>query len=243
VSHDYAISAGGVALSTITSWSRLVKWTAGQKRGTNFTLPYMHGEVASLDKYFTGADVLLEVGLPGEDDDDASEALSDVQAIFASQGLVTVQYNDPYKGNIRALTELLTEPVPSQGRLAYLFALRNPGGFWEDATANTASAATPPVVTTGGDRPIQDMVLTFSGPGYLEHTDSLGQVARLTIDAGAGAGTYVVDVGAGTVTKSAVAQDEFLTATQPWWMKFSPAASQSLTASVSVAVSWRNKWA
>ena len=242
MSHDYAIQAGGVALSTIVQSSRLVKWTAGQKRGTNFALPYMHGEVASLDKYFTGADVLLEVHLPGEADADGSEALSDLQAIFAAQGLVVVQYDDPHKGDIRARTELLVEPIPSQDRLTYLFALRNPAGFWEDVTASTASAASPPVVTTGGDRPIHDMVLTFSGPGYLQHTDSLGQVSRITIDAAAGAGTYVVDVGAGTVLKSSVAQDEFLTVTQAWWMKFSAGAAQSFTSSVSVAVSWRNKW-
>lgn len=243
MAHDYQITVGGTALSTLVPWSRLVKWTAGQKRGSNLVIPYRHGEYAAVDKFFTGADVMIEVGLPTTASDDAMEALSEVQALFGDIGLTTVQINDPHRGNIRAHTELLVEPVPTQGRLTYLFMLRNPAGFWEDVSASSASAATPPSVTTGGDRPIDDMVLTFSGPGYLEHTDSQSRASRITIDAGAGAGTYVVDVGAGTVTKSGANQDEYLTVTQPWWMVFSPGEAQSLTSSVNVAVSWRNKWA
>lgn len=241
--HDYQISIAGVALSTLVVASRFTKYTAGYYRGQNLVLPYRHGEYYVPDKYFSNADVMLEVFLPSDTIDAAAEALSEIQALLTSQSLVVVSQVDPHRGNIRARVELATEPVPSQNDFVYLFALNNPSGFWEDVTASTAASATPPVVTTGGDRPVDDMVLTFAGPGTLTHTDELGVVSEITIDAAAGAGTYVVDVGAGSVTKTGANQDEFLTVTQPWWMKFSPGAAQDLDSDVAVAVSWRNKWA
>lgn len=245
MSHDYAITIGGVALDTIATGlkGRFLRYTSGMRRGSNVVVPYKHGELFVPDKYFAGSDVLLEVFLPALAADDASQALSELALLLSSQSLVTVAQNDPHRGNIQARTELVTDPTPTQDRFTYLYGLRVPSGFWESVTESTAASASPPVVTTGGDRPIDDMVLTFAGPGYLQHTDPLGQVARVTIDAGAGAGTYVVDVGAGTVKKAGVDQDQFLTVSQPYWMKWQPDSSQSFTSTVAVAASWRNKWA
>lgn len=243
MSHDYQPSVAGTDLDTLVNWARFLKYAAGRKRGSNLVIPYRHGELYVPDKYFTSADVLLEVGLPGNAADDGREALTAIQRLFAAQDEVVVAQNDPELGDIRARVELLTEPVPSQNRLVYVFGLRNASGFWEDVTASTATSANPPSVTTGGDRPIDDMILTFAGPGFLEHTDELGQKSRITIDAGAGAGTYVVDCGLGTVVKGSTDQDEFLTCSQPWWMKWSPGAAQAFTSNVNVAASWRNKYA
>lgn len=240
-SHDYAVTVGGTALSTLVDHARFMKYTSGQRRGSNIELPSKHGTLFVPDKYFSESDVLIEVFLPSNTTDAGAQALSDLALLLSDQDLVTVTQDDPHRGTIRARVELVTDPVPTQNEFVYLFGLRNPSGFWEDNVADTA-VGNPPSVTTSGDRPIDDMTLTFSGPGYLEHTDSLGQVSRVTIDAGAGAGTYIVDVGAKTVTKGGADQDAYLTVTQPWWMKFQPGVAQSLTSSVSVTVDWRNKW-
>jgi hypothetical protein len=87
------------------------------------------------------------------------------------------------------------------------------------------------------------MILTAAGPGFLQHTDDLGQVSRVEIEAGAGAGTYVLDVGAGTIKKGAVHQDEFFLHTQPWVMKWQPNDTPSLTSNVNWTAQWRNKYA
>jgi len=109
--------------------------------------------------------------------------------------------------------------------------------------AASQAIGNPPSVTTGGDRPVGDATITFSAPGYLEHTDSLSQVSRLTVDAGAGAGIYIVDCGIPrTIKKAGANQDRWLTVTQPWWMKFQPGVAQSFTSDVSITVDWRNKW-
>lgn len=248
MAYDYVITLAGTAISTIVDSARFIKYTAGTKRGSNVVIPYKHGELFVPDKYFSSADVLLEVVLPIAAHQDAAEALSLIQLKLASQALVEVKQTDPYRGIIRANVELLAEAVPTQNEFVYLFALSNPSGFWESDSASSAASAAPPVVTTGGDRPVDDAILTAAAANtWLQHTDEIGQISRVTIDTGAG-GTppYIVDVGAGTVEDSAgspVAKDEFLTVTQPWWMKFSPGAAQSFTSSGSWAVDWRNKWA
>jgi hypothetical protein len=245
MAHDYAITVGGVNLKTTIGVREaiFVKYATAQKKDGNLILPYKHGELFVPDKFYDGTDVLLQVYLPFEDVGDAAQALSDLALLLATQSEVVVAQVDPAKGNIRARVENLQDPVPTEDRFTYLFSLRNASGFWEDVTATTAASANPPVVLTLGDRPIDDMILTFSGPGFLQHTDSLGQISRIEIDAAAGAGTYVVDVGKATILKGAVAQDEFLVVDQPWWMKWQPTTAENLTSNVSVAASWRNKWA
>ncbi len=239
--HDYEISIGGTVLSTIVVHSRFVKYTSGTRRGRDLVIPYRHGELFVPDKYFSSSDVMLEVFLPSDTVDAGAQALSDLALLLSSQSRVPVQQVDPARGTIRAMIELQTDPIATQNEFVYLFGLNLASGFWEDVSVSSASG-TPPAVTTSGDRPVDDMVLTFSGTGFLEHTDALGQVSRVEIDAAGGAGTYIVDCGAGTITKGGSPADEFLIVTQPWWMKFQPGVAQSLTANVSVQVDWRNKW-
>ena len=242
-SHDYLIQIGGTLLSTISTNSRFVKWTTGTRRGDDVVIPYAHGEYAILDSYFTGANVLLEVFVGFTTTAEAKKTLSDVAKLLSSQSLVDVEQNDPHMGDVQARVKQVTDPIEGGDGTVWLFGLRNPKGFWEDVTPTTAASANPPVVSTGGDRPIDDMILTAAGPGFLEHTDSLGQKSRITVDAGAGAGTYVWDVGLGTMKKAGADQDEFLTASQPWWMKWDAEGSQSFTSDVAWSASWRNKWA
>lgn len=241
--YDYNIAIAGDTLDSIATGleGRFLKYTSGMRRGDNIIIPHKHGELSVPDKYFAGSDVMLELFLPSDTNDAGAQALSELAERLSSQSLVTVSQADPHRGNIRARVELMTDPTPTQNEFVYLFGLRNPSGFWEDVTASTASG-NPPAITTSGDRPIQDMVITFSGPGFLQHTDPLGQVSRIEVEAGAGAGTYVLDVGAGTIVKGSTPQDEFFVHTQPWVMKFQPDSAQSLTSDVSVTVDYRNKW-
>lgn len=243
--HDYAVTLAGVSLEDTLGIRRaiFINYTSAQKRGGNVILPYRHGELHVPDKYFSGADILLQVYLPFDDVDSAKGALGDMAELLSSQTEVLVAQTDPAHGDIQARVELLQDPVPTEDRFTYLFSLKNASAFWEDVNATVVGSANPPAITTGGNRPIQDMVLTAAGPGFLQHTDELGQVSRVEIESGAGAGTYVLDVGAGTIKKGSAHQDEFFIHTQPWVMKWSPGAAQSLTSNVGWAASYRNKYA
>lgn len=237
------ISLAGTDILTIVRWARFLSYTHGSKRGANLAIPGKHGTVWTPDKLFSEADILLEVGLPFSTDDAAYEALSLLAEIFSSQALVTLAQTDPHKGDVQAHVEQLADPVPSQDRFTYVYALRNPAGFWEDQTESTAASGTPPSITTGGDRPVDDMVLTYSGPGYFEYTDELGDTYRFTVDAAAGAGTYILDFGNRTIKKAGVDQDEFITFTDDFAMKWRPDTAQTVASDVAVSAAWRNKWA
>ncbi len=241
MAYDYQVVIAGTTAASLFVNARFMKYTSGMRRGSNIEIPGRHGSYFVPDKYFDESDVLLECVLPVTSTATAAEALSDMALLLSAQGLIVVSQVDPHRGSIRARVEEATDPIPTQNEFVYLFGLRNPSGFWEDVTASQA-VGNPPSVTTSGDRPIGDAVLTFSAPGFLEHTDPLGQVARVTIDAAAGAGIYIADLGARTVKKGGADQDGFLTITQDYWMKFQPGVAQSLTSDVSVTVDWRDKW-
>lgn len=245
-SHDYNPGIAGTDLKTITGVQEalFMKYATAEKRGSNLVIPYRHGELFVPDKYFTGADVMLQVYLTAETTDRAQSALDQVLSLLQSQSLVAVTQNNPHYGNIQARVEILSDPIPTENRFTYLFSLRNPAGFWEDQSATSITGGNPPSVTTGGNRPIQDMILTFAGVGFLEHTDSLGQVSRVEVLAGATGGPFDLDVGAGTIENASNApMDEFFLHTQPWVMKWEPDTAQSFTSNVSVSGSYRNKYA
>lgn len=246
VAHDYDIQLDGTRIDTIVEWVRLIKYTAGAKRPTDAMIPFRHGELHIPDKYFTAADVQFEVGLPRGTASEIAQGLSDVTAYFGQQIRPVFSFNDPFRGDIRASLDLTTEPIPTQDRFTYLFTARNAKGFWEAVAASNAVSANPPVVTTGGDRPVDDAILTFAGIGFLQHTDELGQISRVEMVTGAGGTTpYIVDCAAGTAVDSAGSpadKGRWLLYDKPWVMKFSPGAAQSFTANVAVEVDWRNKW-
>ncbi len=242
MAHDYEITIAGTTAASLFVNARFMKYTSSERRGENLIIPSSHGTLYVPDKYFAESDVLLEVVLPVTSTATAAKALSDVALLLSDQDLIVVSQVDPHRGNIRARVEGATDPVPTQNEFVYLFGLRNPSGFWEDVSASTA-VGNPPSVTTAGDRPVGDATITFSAPGFLEHTDSLSQVSRITIEAGAGAGIYIVECGSPrTVKKSGVDQDRWITITQEWWMKFQPGVAQSLTSDVSITVDWRDKY-
>lgn len=243
---DYNIAVAGDNLKSVVGIRDAIflKYTTAQKRDGNLVLPYRHGELYVPDKYFDRADVLLQVYLPFDAVDEGQQALSDLALLLSSQDEVAVTQTDPARGAIQARVENLQDPVPTEDRFTYLFSLRNASGFWEDQSASSAASASPPVVTTVGDRPIDDMILTFAGLGFLEHTDGLAQKSRIEVLTGAGSAPYTVDVGLGTIVDSGSAQqDKWLKVTQPWWMKWQPGEAQSFTSNVAVAASWRNKHA
>lgn len=236
--HDYAWKADGSALSDHADFVRLLSEGGPGKRGANPEVGYRHGEWSDPDKWFRAVDLFLEVGVKHSS---AHQHLSELELMLGkSTGHVTLQRVTPYAGTVEAEVELLGDPVPTQSRFVYMFPLRNPSGFWQDATATTASG-TAPSITTSGDRPIDDMVITFSAPGSATHTDENGVTSVIAFDGTAG--TAIVDCGERTITQGGNNIDADLTITRPWWWRFSPGAAQTITATVSITVDYKNKWA
>ena len=238
-----SITVAGTAISTVADEARLMRYGSGAKRGKNFIIPYRDGEYSPSDKLFSGSNLLLEVFLTTTPSPE--ENLSDLLALIQDPNdLVIITGTTPFHGIIRAEVELLREPALTRDTPnVYLFPLRVPKGAWE-ANSAASNAGDPPALTTDGDRPIHDALLTFAGAGHLEHTDSKSRIRRITLESGVPAST-VVDLGNRTVTQGGNNFENLITITgaQPsWWMRFEPNLAQTFTSNVSVTISSRDKW-
>lgn len=237
MAHDFAWKANGSALSDHTDFVRVLNEGGGGKRVGNVVVPYRHGEWSNPDKWWDGADLLLEVGLKR---DDSYEHLSAVQYMLGGSQLVSLQRVTPHAGTVIAEVEMQGPPNPTQNRFVYVFPLRVPSGFWRDASASTASG-TAPSITTTGDRPIDDMIVTFSAPGTVTLADTVYGTA--TVGWAGSSGTAILDCGARTIRQGSTKEDANLVVSEPWWLRFRPQATVNLTATSSVHVRWWNKWA
>lgn len=234
-----AWTADGSALTDHATFVRQLNVGASSKRNTNVPFPYQHGEHSTPDKFYDAADVLLEMRII-ESDGDPYLHLSQLQKLFGkTTGYTTLtQTGHVTGGTVSADVELLSDPRPTQDRFTYVFPLRNPRGFWYGPTVTASGTA--PSITTAGDRPIDDMVITFSAPGTAIHVHTAYGTSTI---GWAGTGTAIVDVGAKTVTKAGGNQDANLEVSQPWWMRFAEATTVNLTSTVSITVDYRNKYA
>lgn len=230
-------SADGSALADHTDFVRLLSEGGAGKRGSNLDIAGAHGEWSDYDKPYNGSDLLLEVGLKKTD---SRMHLSELQKMFGkTTGFVTLTRVDSYHGTVNAEVELLNPPQPTQDRFTYMFALRNHQGFWEDAAVTTVSG-TAPAITTSGDRPINDMVVTFSGPGTATHIQTGWGTSTLEW---AGSGTAVFDMALPrSVTKGGVNAEGSAVVSDEWWLRFAPNTTQNLTSTVSITVDYKNKW-
>lgn len=229
-------TADGSALADHTTFVRVLNEGARETPQGNQSIPFRYGEHSKADKFYGGSDVLLEVGLKH---DDAREHLSElVKMLTKTTAHPVLQRTDHHAGTVQADVELVSAPRETQDRFTYSFGLRRPDGVWEDAAVTTASG-TAPSITTSGDSPIGDPVITFSAPGTATLITGWGT----SVMEWAGTGTAIVDCGERTVLKGGVHQDATFTVSQPWWFRFAPATTVNLTASVSVSVAYRNKWA
>lgn len=234
------MKADGVDLLTYASFVRLLGEGGPDRRLQTAVIPGRSGQHADIRPYYDAANFDLEIGLRG------TEGFTNLSAITRLLGkpfgLVTLERDTPNAGTIEALVQLASRPQPSQNEFTYIFPMYCPAGVWRTKAVSTATGTAPTVVTSG-DRPIHDMVITLSAPGTASYTDTGGKLHTLTIDAAAGAGIYVIDVGARTVKKSGVAQDRYLTVGSEEWMIFEPDTTIGITGTVSITVDWHDKWA
>lgn len=226
-------TADGSALSDHTTFVRVLDEANFAIRGGNYDIPGRFGVYRPTRKYLSGSDVLLEVGLKHTD---AHDHLSSLVGMF--DGLTTLQRTDHPAGTVQADVEWAGAPRQTQNRFTYALPFYRVDGAWEDASVATASG-TAPSITTTGDLPIGDMVITFSAPGTATLVDSEWGTATMEYS---GTGTAIVDVGARTIVKGGANQDANFTAT-PWWFRFAPNTTVDLTSTVSLTVDYRNKWA
>lgn len=240
-----AITIEGTLASTYTRNTMIVQYGQGSKRGRNMIVPFRDGEWAHDYKWFTGANLILEVML--KTTPSPEENLSGLLERFNRMvGTATIAGTHEFAGAVQAEVEMLRSPVQDGNNPnIFRFPLRNPKGTWQavTATTTTGNSVTPAAITTLGDRPVDDFSILFPTTGTVTHTDSAGRAAAVTITAGAPA-NLTVDMGLRTITDSTGGnQDAYLTVTQPYWMRLEQNSTQAITATANHTFTWRSQWA
>jgi len=118
-----------------------------------------------------------------------------------------------------------------------VFPAISPWPYWREGgneSADTISGADTLVV--GGTAPLYDAVLVFAGDGTFTHTTE-----GWSITVAGSTSAVTVDLGARTVIESGMPANELMRRTRRDWGWFTP-GNNSVTSSVSVAVTWRNNW-
>ena len=233
-------------------------------------IAYQHGEVANDNRFFKSKELRLDIWVAANDSDGAvthtegraghiRENLDALWAIFGKKGSAITLQRDvpdyPGAGTITLETDAsVIRKAQAQGKFRsggltrrIILDLLMPHPFWRELPVNTSLGQGTGNIATGGNAPINDMVITFQAGDddpRLTHDDS-GDYIEIagTIPAG----DVEVDVGARTVTKLADSSpyDANLLFNRPWWMEWPPADAAlglTMTATDTVDLSWFDQW-
>ena len=260
---DYLWKAGpaGGSLETLSNYCVAIRlpteWSTG-RRGSNPIVQYRHGEYPSARKYVRASSFILEThlrytnssGVVTHADGAAGHAyenLGHLKRLFGGvqDTLVRLQRTAPDQGLVYMDVELFGDALPSQSRHVFGWPLLAPHPFWI-GTADTANAT--PTWTVGGDAPIGDAVVKFTGTANTPRVTHTASGAYIEIAGDLPTGGVEVDIGAGTCVKITGGADwsNYLVVNKAWWMELDPGANTVAVTETSgtptVTADWLTQW-
>jgi len=115
--------------------------------------------------------------------------------------------------------------------------LYSAGSYWKaGGQESTDTIAGADAVVVGGGVSVYDPILVFAGDGTFTNS-----TAGWSITITGSTGAVTVNCGARTVTQAGIPADQLLTVTDREWGWF-VVGSNTVTANVSVVITWRNQW-
>lgn len=228
-----------------------------ERRGSNIEIPFRDGSIAQPDKFYREKDFALSVIIMPNNTTGAvthtngrrahiRENLDILMGELYSTSLIAVQRDEPaYPGAGTVTYESLCEVVDvipvtgSVGPLArqMIIRFRMPIPFWRVLPEKTGQGT--PSVSNGGNAPVTDMVITFTGGTNPLLTNTTTSETILITDAMAT--PVIVDVGARTVTQGGSPADGLITPGTDNWMKFIPGTNNLTLGSGSVSIDFYDK--
>lgn len=249
---QYNYRAGGVSLLNYADRIRVMIEAMPARRGQNFTIPGLEGELSFPHKLREALNVAIEVTLKYSDENGdvthtdgtaghVFENLAQVKRLFASSSPVLMQRNLPHQGEVVLEFEVLSEPVLGSTHFQYVFLCHAPGVYWRGATELSYSSGTG-TINVGGNAPVHDAILTFTGDGSIMTNDGLSGVE--IVDS---TGAVIVDCGARTVTQGGSPAPGLIRPLTNRWLYLpshptDPVNPVAVTVVGTVEVDWFPKW-
>lgn len=237
---DYDYQADAVALSDHCSNIRVVtEYGLASFTDADFVLPGGHGtQYGGNELMGAGNAILITRLLDSEPDGTVShvdgraghinENLSALKTIFNKRtSLVSLTRTAPDFGDQVLECVLMDTPQSGQDRLEIVWTLKCPKPLWRAATVTTTNPITTGAFDPGGNAPVDDMVLTFTGAGSVE--SEFGDKVEVTA-------TCIVDVGARTVKVGSTPTPGLILPANERWLHLDGGRSTTLTVTGTVAM-------
>ncbi len=254
MSWDYAIQAGpSGSLEALTDYLeptslRIIPESGADLRTVDVTIPHKPGRSEDVVEFYgvgaftikgrirdtDSAGAVTHInGRPGH----LQANLSAIRRLFvATRAPVIIQRTLPDAGDvqIRIRPGLPATGTGGGSQNEIFIPCTAVWPFWRSTTEQSTTGTS---VAVGGDAPISDMILEFSGAGRWTHQASGDYVEIL------GGGATIVDVGAGTILTNPGGADNsinFVT-NVPWWQLWEP-GTVTLTKTVGGTIRWRDSY-
>lgn len=249
MANPYNYRIGSTQLDPYCDSVRILGEIMAGKRGNNFVIPGLEGELSFPNKLHLPLNLAVEVtvkyvdittGLITHVDGAAGhvhENLAKMKELFGGVGsLVQLKRDAPHQGENILEFEVLTEPSIGELDNRIVFLCHAPSPFWRSDTAATPVTGTG-TVTRGGNAPVHDAIITFGGNGSIVTNDGKYGVEI----AGSSGSGIVVDCGARTILQAGTKRDAWFRPLNNRWFRLdSPSVPVTVTGSLSMV--WFPKW-
>ena len=255
MAHDYAYglrldSEGSATL--ISTWAEMTRITPEASPNLRIrptVIANLHGDAMADRAFYNNYDFSMEIqlsyGTP-ETTTKIYENRSEVlQRMTDHTQKVWIERDTTYQGVVEIPIRTLRGPRTTDPDHRLAFICRTVEPFWRDV-AVTHSAVNPVSgVTNGGDAPIHDAVLAFSGQNGVQRLTDTTTGEYVELDADTTSNDIIVDIGARTIKQSGADVDDIANfdSADPWWMEVVRGANAfTLSGGGAVALTARDKW-
>lgn len=250
---DYSVSvgrgaSGGTALSTIGELSRILPEVQAPKRDNAIEIPYRHGSVGAVQKWYSNFFIPFEVQLYDTESDGVTVSHTNGRAghiyehwhalkqlLGGEDSELWIGRDDPDAGLVEIPFEVIVGVTSTAPRRRQAIQLKTRWPFWSEEAQRTSLTD----FTLAGTAPVADAVMVItSGTDVKVTHDQTGDFVQ--IDGATPAGGIKIDCGTklATYVTGGASADPVVTRSAAYWFQFWPGSNTfTITGGGSIAIS------
>lgn len=236
-------------MSTWAEMVRITPETSPNLRISPTVIANLHGDIMAERAFYNNYDFNMEIqlsyGTP-ETTTKVYENRSEVlQRMTDHTQRVWIERDTTYQGVVEIPIRTLRGPRTTDPDHRLGFICRTVEPFWRDASVTHSAVNPVSGVTNGGDAPIHDAVVEFSGHNGVQRLTNTTTGEYIEVDTDTSVEICVVDIGARTIKKVGLDVDDQVSfeSADPWWMEVVRGANSfTLSGGGSATLTARDKW-
>lgn len=253
MAHDYAYGVrhdsegSGTAIGTAADDVRILPEVSPGLRGRPAVISNRHGTALAGRVPYSSYDFILEVtlsyGTPELPANVYQNRSTVLKRLVHHRETVWLQRTAPHQGTVEIPIRVLRGVRTGNPRHRLMVPCRTLEPFWRDTSVTHSATAIGSGITNGGDAPIGDGVLSFSGTNGVQRATNTTTGEWVELNANTTATAIAVNLGSGSVTQGGSDVDSVMTSGDPWLIDVDPGANSfSLTGGGACTFTGRDKW-